>query len=153
MLTSAYFEKMFTPRWREGQELGANGLMILDVPDTDPSTFLIILNVIHCRGSRAPRSVDFNTLTELAVLTDYFQCHEALERYPSLWLEGLKDDLPSTYCDNLMKWICVSWVFNHTETAQRMAPGNMSLLDLPIPKSVYGEWHNQYSLHVTHLLL
>ena len=42
--------------------------MMLDVADTYLGTFLIILNIIHCSGSRFPRSVDCNTLTELAVL-------------------------------------------------------------------------------------
>ena len=37
MLASAYFEKMLTPRWQEGQELGANGSMELNITDTDPN--------------------------------------------------------------------------------------------------------------------
>lgn len=75
---------MLTPRWREGQELGANGSMEVNIPDTDPDALFIILNIIHCRGARIPRVVNLDTLTELAVLVDYFQCHDALEPYPSL---------------------------------------------------------------------
>lgn len=52
MLVSAYFEKMLTPRWLEGQELDANGSIELNIIDTEPNTFLIILNIIHYRMAR-----------------------------------------------------------------------------------------------------
>lgn len=146
MLTSAYFGKMLTPRWREGQELDANGSMELDITDTDPNTFLIILNIIHCRMARVPHVVDFDTLTELAVLADYFQCHEALEPYPSIWLRHLKNSVPSMYCRDLVKWIFISWVFNYddiftkvTRIVQLHADHDISLYNLPIPESIYSE--------------
>ena len=146
MLASAYFEKMLTPRWREGQELDANGSMELDITDTDPNTFLIILNIIHCRMARVPHVVDFDTLTELAVLADYFQCHEALEPYPSIWLRHLKNSVPSMYCRDLVKWIFISWVFNYddiftkvTRIVQLHADHDISLYNLPIPESIYSE--------------
>lgn len=88
MLASVYFQKMFSGQWREGQELNANESVELEMPDTDPKAFLIILNIIHLRGSVVPQYVDLETLTELAVLTDYFQCHDALGPYPVLWREG-----------------------------------------------------------------
>ncbi|EYE90758.1 uncharacterized protein EURHEDRAFT_417062 [Aspergillus ruber CBS 135680] len=135
---------MLTPRWREGQELDANGSMELDITDTDPNTFLIILNIIHCRMARVPHVVDFDTLTELAVLADYFQCHEALEPYPSIWLRHLKNSVPSMYCRDLVKWIFISWVFNYddiftkvTRIVQLHADHDISLYNLPIPESIY----------------
>lgn len=147
MLASAYFEKMLTPRWREGQVLGADGSIEVNIPETDPYALLIILDIIHCRGARVPRIVDFDKLIDLAVLTDYFQCHEALEPYPSIWLESLKGKVPSVHSNIIVKWIFVSWVFNYdaifsrvTRTAQRQALCDIALLELPIPQSIYCEW-------------
>lgn len=148
MLASAYFEKMLTPRWQEGQALGAGGSIELNIPETDPYTLLIILDIIHCRRARVPRVVNFDKLIDLAVLADYFQCHEALEPYPSIWLESLREEVPSVHSNMLVKWIFVSWVFNYdaifsrvTRIAQRQATYDIYLLELPIPESIYGEWH------------
>lgn len=144
-LVSAYFEKMFTPQWWEGQELSSNGSIELKIPDTDPDAFLIILNIIHLRRRKIPSSVSLEMLTELAVLTDYFQCHEALEPYPSIWKDNIKKE-PAKYDDGLVKWICISWVFYYpdifsevTQIAQRQSMSEIDCLDLPIPESVYGE--------------
>lgn len=124
-LASVYFEKMFTPQWREGQGLSTNGSMELKMPDTDPDALLIILNIIHLRRRSVPSSMSLELLTELAVLTDYFQCHEALEPHPAIRANNIKSNIPVTYCDELVKWTCISWVFNFpdifsnvTKTAQ-----------------------------------
>lgn len=107
-----------------------------------------MLNVIHCR-TQVPHSVDLGMLTKLAVLTEHFGCHGALEPYPSIWLEVLKDKVPSTFCDELIKWICISWVFNYdgvftkvTRIAQCQGTNDLDLLDLPIPESVYSAINN-----------
>lgn len=146
MLASAYFRRMFSTQWREGQELNANGSVELEIPDTDPKAFLIILNIIHLRRRCVPQSVDLDTLTELAVLTDYFQCHDALRPYPTSWRGWLKGTIPQVLCNDLVKWICISWVFDYddiftkvTQTAQRHSTNHIDCLDLPIPESVSSE--------------
>ena len=147
VLASAYFGKMLSPQWREGRELSANGTMELEVPDTDPDVFLIILNIIHSRKKRVPRAVSLEKLTELAVQTDYFQFQEALEPYPSVWVKELEKDIPAKYSGELVKWICVSWVFNYddiftsvTKIAQLQATDEIDILDMPIPAAIYSEW-------------
>lgn len=146
MLASAYFRRMFSTQWREGQELNANGSVELEIPDTDPKALLIILNIIHLRRRCVPQSVDLDTLTKLAVLTDYFQCHDALGPYPTSWGGWLEGTIPQVFCNDLVKWICISWVFDYdniftkvTQTAQRHSTNNIDCLDLPIPESVSSE--------------
>ncbi|OJJ80061.1 uncharacterized protein ASPGLDRAFT_29341 [Aspergillus glaucus CBS 516.65] len=134
MLASVKFGKILFPGW----DYGSKALTQPEVYDIDQNAFSIMLNIIYCR-TQVPHSIDLGMLTKLAVLTDYFGCHEALEPYPSIWLEGLKDEVPTTFSDELIKWICISWAFNYddvftkvTRIAQRQAPNYLDLLNLPI---------------------
>lgn len=104
------------------------------------------MNIFHCHKG-VSRNVDLDTLTDIAVMTDYFQCHEALGPYPLLWLEGLKNKVPSEYSNDIVKWIFISWVFNYddifravTQTAQCKNPKDIDTLDLPIPASAHSRW-------------
>lgn len=87
--------------------------------------------------------IDLRMLTKLAVLTDYFGCHEALVPYPSIWLEGLKDKVPSVFSDELKKKLDL-YLFNYnydaftkvTRIAQCQETNDLYLLDLSIPEFV-----------------
>jgi hypothetical protein len=66
--------------------------------------------------------------------------------YPARWIEHLKAKRPNTYCDEIVKWIFVSGVFNDCELyasvtclAIRQSKDIINTLDLPIPLSVTGE--------------
>ena len=149
MLASVYFRRMFSGKWREGQQLSANGTVELEFFDTDPSALLIILNIIHLNGWAVPQYVNLGTLVEVAVLTDYFGCHDALKPYPALWREGLKNTIPQKLCNDLVRWIFISWVFNYdsifteiTKIAQRQSTDKIDCLDLPIPESVSSECYS-----------
>lgn len=144
MLASVKFGKLLFPGW----DYGSKALTQPEFYDIDQDAFSIMLNIIYCR-TQVPHSIDLGMLTKLAVLTDYFGCHEALEPYPSILLEGLKDEVPTTFSDELIKWICITWVFNYddvftkvTRIAQRQAPNDLDLLNLPIPESVYSVINN-----------
>jgi hypothetical protein len=145
-LASQYFEKRLKKEWREGEELQKNGCIELDVPDTDPEAFSILLDLMHCRTQEVPTSVTFDELVELAVQVDYFQCHGVLGLYPARWIEPWKAKRPNAYCDETVKWIFVSGVFNDCELyasvtclAIRQSKDFINTLDLPIPRSVTGE--------------
>ncbi|OJJ31981.1 hypothetical protein ASPWEDRAFT_117243, partial [Aspergillus wentii DTO 134E9] len=143
ILASKYFERRLSNRWPEGDILESRGTVQLELPDTDLDAFKIILDLIHGRTNAVPRTVDLAQLTELTVLTDYFGCLEALGLFPSSWINGLKDDIPTTYCRDLMKWIFISCVFEQkeilsgvTQVAQRQSKDVLDPLDLPIPQNI-----------------
>jgi hypothetical protein len=145
-LASQYFEKRLNKEWSEGKELQKKGCVEMVVPDTDPKAFLILLNLMHCRTQKVPTSVTFDELVELAVQVDYFKCHGVLGLYPARWMEPWKAKRPNTYCDEIVKWIFISGVFNDdalfasvTLLAMRQTKDLINTLDLPIPLSVTSE--------------
>lgn len=80
-----------------------NGCVEMNVPDTDPKAFPILLNLMHCRMQEVPTSVTFGELVELAVQVDYFKCHGVLGLCPARWMEPWKEKRPNTYCDEIVK--------------------------------------------------
>ncbi|EAW15160.1 uncharacterized protein ACLA_058170 [Aspergillus clavatus NRRL 1] len=104
-LASRYFEKRLKAEWAEGKALQSDGHVEMKIPETDPQVFLILLNLMHCRTKRVPTTVTFDELTKLAILVDYYQCHEILGLYPQHWLQPWRGQTPTTYRDEIVKWI------------------------------------------------
>jgi hypothetical protein len=157
-LASKYFESRLKACWSEGGTLLDKGTVELDIADTNPETLLILLDVIHGRLRRVPKAVDLNCLTELAMLVDYFQCHEVVYLVSDLWVGALRKTVPSiSITDQLpgsmrdvAKWIFISWVFreadifnNVTEVAQRSGYCALDTLGLAIPTAVKGECYRR----------
>lgn len=132
----------------------------LDIPDTNPETLLILLDVIHGRLRRVPKAVDMNCLTELAMLVDYFQCHEVVYLVSDLWVGALRKTVPSISTTDqfsgsmrdVAKWIFISWVFRQadifkkvTGVAQRSGYYALDTLGLAIPTAVKGECYRRPS--------
>jgi hypothetical protein len=146
ILASPYFQGRLGSQWPEGKELKSKGSVELEIPDTDPETLLILLNIIHARTTRVPLLVTVNQLTELAIMTDYFQCHDAVGVYSNMWKESLKTQIPTKYSPAILKWILISWVFGYpdvftsvTQTAQLQTTSSIWAMDLPIPANIQGE--------------
>lgn len=143
-LASTYFDKMFEEHWLEGNKLSTNDSVELPIQaDQDPAALLILLNIVHGHTRKVPRSVSLRMLTKFAVLVDYYACHEALEVFSDMWIDRLKHNLPTTYSEDLIRWLCISWVFkksalfnNVTRIAQRQSKGPVDTKGLPIPSSI-----------------
>ncbi|KAF1959275.1 hypothetical protein CC80DRAFT_585679 [Byssothecium circinans] len=128
--------------WKEGIRNEEDGCYYILVEKWDAEAFLILLNVLHLRNRQVPRSVSLSMLTKIAVLADYFTCTEAIELSTEIWVKDLKDTtpIPSNYCQNLILWMCITWVLRLPQEftqatgiaiRQRTLAG-LPTLDLPI---------------------
>jgi hypothetical protein len=151
-LASTYFDKMLGGGWLEGSTLRNDGCVevrLQNDSEKDPSAFLILLNIIHGHTRKVPRALDLKMLTRLAVLVDYYDCHEVIEVFSDIWIDGLKNALPKTYSADLVRWVWISWVFNKSEQfrdamriAQRQSKGAIKTYWLPIPSLIDGQYLN-----------
>lgn len=62
------------------------------LPEDDPSAVLHLMDIIHGRTRRVPRLVDLRTLTQLTVLVNYYQFHEAVKVFSDMWLDALRSN-------------------------------------------------------------
>ncbi|KAK4233199.1 hypothetical protein C8A03DRAFT_39115 [Achaetomium macrosporum] len=109
----------------------------------DPQAVCIVMNAIHGRGSKVPKSVDLQTLAQVALFVDRFHLLDAVEVYAERWISKLEDTIPNAYNRDLVLWIYVSHVFRHpaifkavTKLAAAQSPGPIQTLGLPIREKI-----------------
>ncbi|KAK4109353.1 hypothetical protein N656DRAFT_738362 [Canariomyces notabilis] len=149
---SSVFEAALTGLWEEGSK-NAEGFYEVSAEDWDAEALRIVLCLIHSRTSNIPRNVTLEMLCKIAVLVDYYNLHEALRFCASLWIEDLRDPLPTTFGRDLILWICVSHIFKDatifeavTKRAIEHSPGDIPSLNLPIPEYITGSLNEQREL-------
>lgn len=141
-LASPRFEGMLSGgRWKEGVRNDVDGLYHVTAEDWDTEALLILLNVLHHRNRRVPRTISLELLAKLAVLIDYYECAEALELFTERWIKDLKafSPVPSHICRDLLLWMCIAWVLRlpdefleTTTVAFRRDSEDLPTLGLPI---------------------
>jgi hypothetical protein len=106
-LASTYFRKMFRGPWTESRT--SSGLPYpRDASEWDSDAILILMNIIHGRVRSVPRSIELEMLAKIAVLVDYYDCHEVVELISECWIQKLSCNLPKEYCRDLILWLTVS---------------------------------------------
>ncbi|KAH8886461.1 hypothetical protein GQ53DRAFT_750706 [Thozetella sp. PMI_491] len=118
-----------------------DGRVHISVDGFDPAAVKIVLDAVHGRGRRVPRSVDLETLAKIAAFVDKFQLFEAVEVYAERWIDGLS--APEAYGRDLILWIYVAYVFHQndlfaeaTKTAITQSTEPIRNLGLPIREKV-----------------
>lgn len=103
----------------------------------------IVMGAIHGRGSKVPRTVDLETLAQIALFVDRFRLLDAVEIYAERWISNLQHTIPSTYNRDLVHWIYISHVFRRpdifrtaTKVAATQSSGPIETLGLPIREKI-----------------
>ena len=83
---SKYFKNMFGPHFSEGQDLRADGLKEVSMPDDDSNALEIVCNIIHLRNDAVPETLSPTEVLNVAVVADKFDCVVAMKHASALWL-------------------------------------------------------------------
>ncbi|KAF4865391.1 hypothetical protein CGCSCA2_v001596 [Colletotrichum siamense] len=141
MLASSIFNKKLSGPWKESLKDPVERVRHIETTEWDVDALLILFQIIHGKHSHVPRFVDLEMLAKIATLVDYYDCHEAVQLYGDMWIDGIKNDLPTQCNRELVLWILVSWVFSKenifnqvTRTAILESKGPVPTLELPIPQ-------------------
>ena len=147
-LASSVFARMLYGEFREAETLRSAGQAEFRLPDDDPVALSILLNIVHGHNRRVPRRLELTMLTEVASLVDKYYMVEVIEVYSDMWVDNLKDDVPRSFTNDLLPWLCISWVFqkakifkNTTKIAQcesKRVVGEARTSVLPIPNPIIG---------------
>lgn len=145
-LASRRFKKMLGGNWLEARTVHPDGCRHVNMEYFDPAALKILMDIIHGRTRKVPRSVELELLAKIAVLVDDLECYEEVEVFSELWLGELKHSTPDDLSRDLVLWILISIVFRQldlfqrtTRTAIMCGTGPFESLELPIPKSVIGK--------------
>lgn len=148
-LVSPVFARLMKGQFAESLSLRSAGTIEVPLPGDDPLALQIICNIIHGHFRKVPRKVDIGLLTQIAILIDKYALHEIAEMCTDMWFQKLEEEIPQTWNEELMPWLCVSWVLRKpkayrqiTRTAMQESQDkleNTVEFDLAIPRRVLGQ--------------
>jgi hypothetical protein len=106
----------------------------------------MLMNILHHKTRAVPRTLHLEKLAKVAVLVDYYGCHEAVELWAEIWISNLHSGGAECYYSReLLLRLTISWVFSEkekfgvlTKVAIRTSRGPIHTLGLPIPYPIVG---------------
>ena len=85
----------------------------------DPHALAVLLNVLHFRSEKVPRTVSFDELWELAVLCDKYGCVSAMEPWIAMWTRKLPQHRDN-FSECLVKWLSMARVFGRDDLFEKV---------------------------------
>lgn len=144
-LASAYFQKLMAHDWAETRPENGYAYTI-SAEEWDADALLVLMKILHGRTAHLPRIISLEMLAKIAVLVDYYQCHEAVKFYSDTWTSNLQEPFPPDDNRDRLLWLLVSWVFPNKLTFKTLtkamiceSTGPIQSLGLPIPDNVISE--------------
>uniref|UniRef100_L2GB48 Uncharacterized protein n=1 Tax=Colletotrichum fructicola (strain Nara gc5) TaxID=1213859 RepID=L2GB48_COLFN len=138
----SYFKKALSELWAKTLVHSEDGRRHLQAADWDADALLILMHIFHARTQNIPRSVDLEQLAKIAVLVDYYDCHDTVEFFATLWIHSLQEQLSLQCNRELILWLLVSVVFRRddlfqavTKIAVTKSKGPLPTLELPVLQS------------------
>ncbi|KAF4455750.1 hypothetical protein F53441_1949 [Fusarium austroafricanum] len=139
-LASPFFRAMLESRFKESQP-NDQGLYEVQASDWDAEAFVILLDIIHGHHRDVPKRISVETLSHIAIIVDYYGCHEIMELVFAAWISYLGPPEDFVNHDPL-RWLFISWVFRQEALftiATRMLllyDNGKYVVDLPIPQPI-----------------
>lgn len=119
-LASPVLAGMFEGSWKES-EVQSDGLRHTAVSEFDPLAMHYVLNVFHHKVRAVPKTLTLEELAQVAIIVDYWQCHEAVALFSDLWIDALKDSIPERQFNrDVVLWLFVSVTFKRDKIKDDM---------------------------------
>ncbi|KAL8377969.1 hypothetical protein RB595_008586 [Gaeumannomyces hyphopodioides] len=134
-LASPYFKAMLDGDWKESND------RVASAKDWDEEALVVLMCIIHGRTRFVPRTISLDLLAKIAVLVDYYKCHETVEFVVETWIGKLEQ--PTEMSRDLILWLLISWVFQRaeifksvTKIALHQSKDRLMLSNLPMPRKI-----------------
>ncbi|GKU07853.1 unnamed protein product [Fusarium langsethiae] len=120
VLASPVFQAMVEGPYAEGST-DHRGIYRFATHGWNQEALVIVLDIIHGHHRSVPKLLDLEMLAKVAVIVDYYKCHEIVEVFAERWLKALQKGRTDHYGKASMLWLLISWVFSCPEIFERMA--------------------------------
>ncbi|EXA34950.1 hypothetical protein FOVG_13735 [Fusarium oxysporum f. sp. pisi HDV247] len=143
MLASPVFKAMLDGPFKESCR-NQDGRFEAKAFEYSAEALLILLDIMHGHHRRVPKTMELSLLTEMAILVDYYMCHEIVEMFAENWIASViqEDEIEgSDYQANISR-LFISWVFEKTELFNSIVYSILKLTarpirtDLPLPSTI-----------------
>lgn len=162
-ITSPVFSRMVKGNFQESRP-NDKGLLEIMALDWNTRAFLVLLDIIHGHHREVPRKLDLDTVAQIGLLIDYYDCLEIIEIFFDQWQAHLHDwwkydwlsfdkSLMNSFgeAESMLLFIALTFrspvVFkNLTISAIRTSSG-LTEIHLPMPSQILG----MYSCSTNHI--
>ncbi|PQK14208.1 hypothetical protein BB8028_0004g11380 [Beauveria bassiana] len=160
---SQVFRKDLDPSgpWRQ-PEIQPDGLRHKNLDGFDPKALKHVLDLIHFRNDRVPDKLEMEELAEVAVIVDYFQCHEAMRFVVKSWIreDRIKEVIDEAQPGRpLFLWLLIAYVFGIDAITNAAAKtiiennrGPFDSMELPFSESITSRMNNARETIIQRLL-
>lgn len=141
-LASPVFRAMLESKFKESQP-NEQGLYEIQATEWDAEALVILLDIIHGHHRDVPKRISVETLSHIAIIVDYYGCHEIMELVFTAWM-AYRGDFEDFVKQDPSRWLFISWVFRQellftVATKMLMLYDNGKyVVDLPIPQPILG---------------
>ncbi|KAM0250809.1 hypothetical protein ACHAP5_002026 [Fusarium lateritium] len=122
-LASPVFRAMLESKFKESR-LNEQGLYEIQATEWDTEALVILLDIIHGHHRDVPKRISVETLSHIAIIVDYYGCHEIMELVFTAWMayrgefeDFVKQD-PSHKIDDKRQYV-LNTLFGHLYTFQK----------------------------------
>ena len=145
-LASRRAQKMFAGGFKEAIPEETDGLHHWKFePIFNSEAFGIVMKIIHGKTRDIPQTVTTEVLAGISAVVDDLECHDALWFFAKGWLNQLKNNIPTSVCQELARWIFISFVFEEpglfessTRTAIKWGTHYVPTDGLPLRPKILG---------------
>ncbi|PNP85398.1 hypothetical protein FNYG_01227 [Fusarium nygamai] len=143
MLVLPVFKAMLDGPFRESSR-NEDGRFEVITSESSASALLGLLDIIHGHHRDVPKTMELGLLTEMAILVDYYECHEIVEMFAKNWIASImqKDEIERSTHQTNMSRLFISWVVGKDElfnsvvrTLLKVTAGPIQT-DLPLPSII-----------------
>ncbi|KAF5981919.1 hypothetical protein FCOIX_4058 [Fusarium coicis] len=143
MLASPVFKAMLDGPFQESSRK-RDGRFEVKTSECSAEALVVLSDIIHGHHRDVPKTMEFSLLTEMAILVDYYQCHEIVEMFAENWtaLVPQEDEMEeSDYQTNISR-LFISWVFGKIELFNTVVYSLLKFTarpiqtDLPLPSAI-----------------
>ncbi|CVL06758.1 uncharacterized protein FMAN_11859 [Fusarium mangiferae] len=143
MLASPVFKAMIDGPFKESSH-NKDGRFEVKTSECSAEALLILLDIIHGHHRDVPKTMEFSLLTEMAILVDYYECHEIVEMFAENWMASViqEDDIEESDYQTNMSRLFISWVFGKIALFNSVVYSIIKLTagpietDLPLPCTI-----------------
>ncbi|VTO90221.1 unnamed protein product [Fusarium graminearum] len=162
-IASPVFSKMIKGNFQESQP-NDKGFLEIRASDWNTRALLVLLDIIHGHHRQVPRKLDLDTIVQIGLLVDYYDCLEIIEVFFDQWHAHLHDwwkyDWPIFdkssinafgEAESLLLFIALTFrspvVFKNLTISAIRTTSSLIETHLPIPSQILGD--SSCSTHYT----
>jgi hypothetical protein len=109
---SKYFRNMLSGGFSESIVSPHDGKYHITVEGFNTKALEHVMNIIHVKTKRLPKTMDLELLAHIAVLIDYYDMKDAVSFHADVWTKAVaRRRFPTTYCRDVVLRTFVARIF------------------------------------------